>query len=186
MSSFLRPIGILKKRMEDALERFEQGKKHLRGLETERDISVSQLGVLRDRIQQAHQELEEDKAGYDSFSGYVHSGDDPQDEEQRRILRTLRRLSPQSLQDFISSLAIAFSSKEAQYKRLLKDQEDLEKTIASKESLIAEAKTKLDDLQVQADQAKKTFEEYDTKYQAISTEIEKIKSQIADLPLIPS
>lgn len=186
LRSKTRGHGILKKRMEDALDRFEQGKKHLRGLETERDISVSQLGVLRDRIQQAHQELEEDKAGYDSFSGYVHSGDDPQDEEQRRILRTLRRLSPQSLQDFISSLANAFSSKEAQFKRLLKDQEDLEKTIAAKESMIADAKTKLDDLQVQADQAKNTFEEYDAKYQTISTEIEKIKGQIADLPLISS
>lgn len=186
LRSKMRKHAVLQKRVNESQERVDQAKLSLRTLEIERDAMVSQLGVLQDRIQRSQQDLDEDKAGYTSFTGYFQSGDDPQDEEQRKIMRFIKKLNPQSLQGLVTDITNAFSSKEAQHERLLKEHAELTQRIKDKEAAIDAAKASVEDLQAQADLAKTTFEEYDAKYQAISADISKLKAQIANMPIAQS
>ena len=146
---------------------------------------VSQLGALQDRIQHAQREMEESQSDFNSFQGYVQSGTVPEETEAARSLRTLRK-HPHLLKEFIASLTKEFSSNEAKLARMLKDHEALEQDLKSKDSAIEAAKSSLDTLQSQANQAKATFDEYDAKYQAISADISKLKAQIANMPVAQS
>lgn len=186
LRSKMRAHGILHKRMVEAQARFEQGKKYLRELERELQVTISQLGTLRERIQRTKQELQEDADGFNAFSNYFNFKVEPKDEEHRNILRMIQRNGPQALQEILYHLKCAFSSKEKQLGRLNKDHADLEKAIAAKENAIDEAKLNLENLQAQAELAVTAFEEFDVKYRAIADEIERIKEQIANPPCIPS
>ncbi len=180
LRSKTRGHGILKKRMNEAQERVDQAKLSLRTLEIERDVLVSQLGALQDRIQNAQREMEESQSDFNSFQGYVQSGTVPEETEAARSLRTLRK-HPHLLKEFIASLTKEFSSNEAKLARMLKDHEALEQDLKAKDSAIDAARSSLDTLLAQADQAKATFDEYDAKYQAIATDISKLKAQIANM-----
>lgn len=183
LRSKTRGHGILKKRAKEASDNLEQAKKFFQDLERDRAALISQLGVLQDRIQQAQQELEEDKAGYSSFTGYFQGDQEPKDEEHKKIMRVIKRLSPTSLQDFFNDITNAFSTKEDQYKRMLKEHEDLTDHIKAKEVAIENSKAKIEELQAQADQAKATFDEFDAKYQVISAEIDRLREEIGKLPV---
>lgn len=185
LRSKTRGHGILKKRMNEVQERVDQAKLSLRTLEIERDVLVSQLGALQDRIQHAQREMEESQSDFNSFQGYVQSGTVPEETEAARSLRTLRK-HPHVLKELIASLTKEFSSDQAKLARMLKDHEALEQSLKAKDAAIDVAKTSLDTLQAQADQAKATFEEYDAKYQAISADISKLKAQIANMPVAQS
>ena len=185
LRSKTRGHGILKKRMNEAQERVEQAKLSLRTLEIERDVLVSQMGALQDRIQNAQREIEESQSDFDSFQGYLQSGTVPEETEAARSLRTLKK-HPHVLKDLLASLTKEFSSDEAKLARMLEDRKALEQSLKDKEAAIDVAKTSLDSLQAQADQAQATFEEYDAKYQAISSEINKLQAQIANMPIAQS
>lgn len=185
LRSKTRGHGILKKRMNEAQERFEQAKISLRTLESDREVLVSQLGSLQDRIQNAQREIEESQSDFHSFQGYMQDGTVPEETEAARSLRTLRK-HPHLLKELIASLTKEFSSDQAKLARMMKDHEALEQSLKAKEAAIDAAKTSLDTLQTQADQAKVTFEEYDAKYQAISADISKLKAQIANMPVARS
>lgn len=185
LRSKTRGHGILKKRMNEAQERVEQAKLSLRTLEIERDVLVSQMGALQDRIQNAQREIEESQSDFNSFQGYLQSGTFPEETEAARSLRTLRK-HPHVLKDLLASLTKEFSSDEAKLARMLEDRKALEQSLKDKEAAIDVAKTSLDSLQAQADQAQATFEEYDAKCQAISSEINKLQAQIANMPIAQS
>ncbi|MGM9773085.1 MAG: protein phosphatase 2C domain-containing protein [Segatella copri] len=185
LRSKMRKHAILQKRVNESQERVDQAILLLRTLESERDVLVSQLGSLQDRIQNAQRVIEENQSDFNSFQGYLQSGTVPEETEAARSLRALRK-HPHVLKELIASLNKEFSSDEAKLARMLGDREALEQSLKAKEAAIDAAKSSLDSLQAQADQAQATFEEYDAKYQAISSEINKLRAQIANMPIAQS
>lgn len=163
LRSKTRGHGILKKRMEEAQERLTQAESPLHALESEREAMVSELGTLQERIQQYQLELDD----HETEASNANSPSRP-------------------LQDLFHGISGALSPKQIQRARMQKEYDELTQRIQNQEVAIAEAQTVLNTLQAQADLAKSTFEEYDAKYQAIISDINELREQISDLPLMPS
>ena len=86
-----------------------------------------------------------------------------------------------AMQHFVEEISSGYSQKEADYSKMLEQLMELEREIKQKEEEIVGCKNNILGFEKKRDDAKGTFEEYDSKYQSIQFELDQLKEQIAEL-----
>jgi chromosome segregation ATPase len=162
-----RKHGILKKRLEDAQLILDDA---LANLKTFTD-SFTQLQVYHDelaeKVESAKVELEEYRQDAEVATVQIKG-------------RYAARFAS-AMQHFVEEILSGYSQKEADYSKMLEQLMELEREIKQKEEEIVGCKNNILGFEKKRDDAKGTFEEYDSKYQSIQLELDQLKEQIAEL-----
>lgn len=162
-----RKHGILKKRLEDAQLILDDA---LANLKTCTD-SFTQLQVYHDelaeKVESAKEELEEYRQDAEVATAQIKG-------------RYAARFAS-AMQHFVEEISSGYSQKEADYSKMLEQLTELEREIKQKEEEIVGCKNNILGFEKKRDDAKGTFEEYDSKYQSIQLELDQLKEQIAEL-----
>lgn len=163
----MRKHGILKKRFDNAqfdLENADAKKNSL--TETLAQLQEKRTEFLK-YIEDAKRELEEYRQDAESAAGQFEG-------------RYATRFAS-AMQRFIEEISSGYSQKEAAYSKLLEHLMEIEEKIKQMEDELDACEKNICELRVKRDETQSLFEEYDSKYQAIEAEHNKLLDQITKL-----
>lgn len=185
LRSKTRGHGILTRRKDEAWTKFHQAEKDFHRMEAELASMRSKKSSLDEYIEQMQQRVQTDRTAFEDFKNALreclNSDTEPLDDKLRAAFRIFKEGSPEILNEFIEKLRSGVTQGEGVLNRKIAERTDLERKIAEKEAAKAAAQVNLDELWKLGDQAQRTFDEYDAKFQSIARQIQELKEQIAAL-----